>query len=166
MAKSLHGKFYVGRSKQRIDGSGIESQRVVRRFAGHRSKPAHVADIELFRLPGFEAFFDLFRKAIRISRGAECLASQNGGRLVMAVTIAVGPRESRDQYVGTKSSNHSNHISQRNVMPLPLLEGFVGIFRISEVGYPRESLFDSVITVCRQKLKCAQHAQRVKQIAA
>ena len=65
MPQTLHCELNVGHANERIDPAGIELDRVVLRRTGHRAKPANIADVEFFRLPGKQAFFDLFRETIR-----------------------------------------------------------------------------------------------------
>ena len=166
VTQSLHGKLYVGRSQQRIDDSRVEPQRVIRGIARHCPKAAHIADIQLLRLPGFEAFFDLPRKPLRIGRRAERLFRQDRRCLMMPMAIAIRARKPRHQHVRTKGSNHPHHVAERDIVPLPLLKCFFGSLRISKIRHARESLLNAVISVGSQQLQRPQHAQRVEQIAA
>ena len=66
----------------------------------------------------------------------------------------------------SKPPDHRHHVGERDVVPLPLLESFIGGFRESEVGYPTESLLYPVISIGRRELKRTQDSQDVEQIAA
>src|ERR1700675_340646 len=85
---------------------------------------------------------------------------------MMAMPIAIRSRKSCHQHVWTKGSNHPHHIAEGHVMPMPLVKRFFGGLRISKVSHTREPLLDSVISVRRQQLQSAQHAQCVEKITA
>ena len=80
--------------------------------------------------------------------------------------IAVRSREARNQHVWPEGANHSHHVTERDIVPSPLLEGLVGILRIAEIGNSAEALFHAVIAIGGRQLQRAQHAQHVEQIAS
>ena len=84
----------------------------------------------------------------------------------MSVSIAVGPREARNQHVRTKGSDHAHHVAEGNVVSAPFLECFFGIFRIAEIRHPAEALFHSVVAIGSSQLQRAQYPQHVKQVAS
>src|SRR6202142_1506897 len=102
MPQSLHGELDIRHAQQRIHVARIQPDGVVLRGAGARPEAAEVADIELLRLPGLQALFDLLGEALWIRGRAERLFGENRGGLVMAVSIAIRSGEARQQYIGTK----------------------------------------------------------------
>src|SRR5207237_3720703 len=111
------------------------------------AEAAHVADVKLFCLPGIQTFFDLIREAVWIGSGTECFVGENRRRLVMAVSIAIGAREARNQHVRPELANDANYVGEWDIVPAPLLKGFFRRLRVAEVSNTGEALLDSVITI-------------------
>ena len=166
VAEAGDGKLDIRGSEHRIELPGIELYRVVGVRTALRHEGTHVADIQLLGLPWQQTFFDLLGKPIRIGGRAKRFLGQDCRRLMMSVPIALGSRESRHQHIRAELPNHPHNICERNVMSLPLLKCFLGIFRIAEVRYPREALLDAVVAVGGQHFERAQHAQLIEQVAA
>src|ERR1051326_5202271 len=99
MFQAFDGKLRIGHAKNGIQFAGVELDRVVFVRAGGSAEAADVADVKLFRLPGMQAFFDLFGKAVGIGGRAKSFFGENGRGLMMAMAVAVGARETRDENV-------------------------------------------------------------------
>ena len=84
----------------------------------------------------------------------------------MPMPVAIRPGKARHQHIRTKRSNHPHHVGEGDVVPLPFLKCFFRRLGISKIGHAREALLDAVIAIGGQQFQCAQHAQRVEQIAA
>ena len=162
----LHRELNIRSSKHRIVHTSIQTDRVIRRFAGARKKSADVPAVKFFRLPGMQSLRNLLGKALRITRRTERLLGQDRRCLMMPMSIPICPRKASHEYVRTKCPNRAHQIPQRDVVPLPLLKCLLRRLRISKIRHTRKSLLDSVITIRRQKFQSPQHAQHIEQIAA
>ena len=85
---------------------------------------------------------------------------------MIAVTIALRPRESRNQYIRTEGSDDANHISERDIMAAPFFERFPRILRKSEVSYPRKPVLDAIVLIGCEKFLCAENSQDIGEVAA
>ncbi len=85
---------------------------------------------------------------------------------MVSVTVSFCPRKSCHQHIGTKGTNHTNHVAQRYIVSAPLRERLFRALRKSEIRYPRKALLHTVVLVRSQQFLSPQHAQHIRQIAA
>src|SRR5579872_1325073 len=79
----------------------------------------------------------------------------------MAVSVAIGTRETRDQHIRSELANDTDDVRERNVVTAPLLKSFFRRLRISEVGNAGEPLLDSVITIGGEQFQRTQYSELV-----
>ena len=161
MTQAFHSKLHIRRTQLFAGLAGIDFQRPIRVGAALRAEIANVADVELARLPRQQSRGNLFGETLGIGRGAKCFLGQQSGCLMVAVSIARGAGESRDQHVGAIRANHAHHVGQHQIMAAPLLKSLIGSFRKSEISGAREALLHAVILIGGQQFQRAQHAQAV-----
>src|ERR1700733_13036617 len=102
MPESFHCKLDIRASQIGVGHTGVQPQGPVRIGARHRSKAAHVADVELLCLPGLETLRDLFWKALRVCRSPEGLSGQDARSLMMPMSVPLSTGKTRHQHIGTE----------------------------------------------------------------
>src|ERR1700733_15679811 len=84
----------------------------------------------------------------------------------MTVSVTIGARKAGDQNIGPKSANHPYHVTERDIVALPLLKCLVGILGEAKIRNSREALFHAVVAICSQEFQRPQNAKDVEQITA
>ena len=77
---------------------------------------------------------------------------------MMAVSIALGAGKAAGEDVRTESADHPHHVSQRNVVTVPLIECLFSGFGVPEVRHAAEALLHTIVFIGLEKLQRAQHA--------
>ena len=90
MPQTVHRKLDIRLAERRIDNTSVQLQRVVFIGTSARTESTYISYIELLSLPGLQPFFELFREAVGISRGAESFLGEDGRGLMVAMPIAAG----------------------------------------------------------------------------
>src|SRR5215469_762755 len=115
MFETLGGELCVRSSEQGILFAGVQFYRPVFIRAGGRTPGANVADVELLRLPGLEALFELFGEALGVSGSAKGFLGEEAGGLVVSVAIPGGAGEARDEDVGAKRPNDMHGVGRERI---------------------------------------------------
>ena len=89
MPQPLHRKLRICHSQQRILLARAQAHCVILRSALIAAERTHIIEIEFLRLPGQQAFLDLFRKLAWIRRRSERFARQNARCLMVAMPIPI-----------------------------------------------------------------------------
>src|SRR5438876_8106950 len=84
---------------------------------------------------------------------------------MVAVTIAWGPRECRDDDVRPKRAHHRNHIAQYRILR-PMLPRLIRSFREAEIVFAPEILMGPVDPARREQLLGANDAERFTELVA
>src|SRR3954468_14168136 len=100
MCESLNSQLCVRHPKQRRVHSDVELHvRIV--------TAAEMADVQLLRLPGQQAFFNLLGKPVGITRGLERFLRDNGRGLMVSMTVARCPGKPRGQHIRPERPDHA-----------------------------------------------------------
>ena len=123
-----------------------------------------IPDVELLGLPWPEPVLDLIGELRWVRRGPERLPRQYTRRLVVLTTpLPVRAHPGHD--IGPDRTDHPDEVAE-DLLPPPLLEGFLDAERVAEVDRAGEVLLGTVESVSCQQLLCSQHRKRVEQLGA
>ena len=133
MPQSLHRELHVSHAQIGVLFPRIQLQGPVGVRTRHRPKPAHVSDVKLLRLPGFQSLSNLLGKPLGIGGRAERLFGQNARCLMMPVSIALAAGKARHEHIRAECPNHTHHVGERRIVSTPLLKRLFWILRKSKI---------------------------------
>src|SRR5204863_4121902 len=147
--------FAIGASQDGAVFTGVEFQR--RRFIFAD------AQIQLLHLPWPKSFGDLFGKSAGIGSGTEYFTAHQACSLVIAMTVARLPVETRHDHVRTIHTDGAHDVAQHTVAA-PVFQRFVYSLGETEICHAREKLIDSVITPRGEQLFRPDNSQSVVEL--